>query len=371
MQAVAVIPGQRASAHVADIPEPTLGRPGHRWVRPGHGVKVRTLQVGLDATDAEINAALYGRAPEGDHCLVLGHEVFGVVTEVGPKVSQIHPGELVTCTVRRPGESRYDHIGRNDITSDHTYYERGICLIHGFLSSFFVDDEAYIVKVPPGLKHIGVLAEPASVCAKAIEQAYLAQQRLQVWEPRLAFVMGAGQIGLLTTMMLRLRGLQVYTLARTEQPGLKEQIVQAYGAEYVSTRRESLHELAARVGSPDLIVEATGNARVAFECMQVLNLNGALVWTSVTGGQAEASIPVDRINLDWVLGNKLLVGTVNGNRRHFEAGLAALAAGEMMYPGVTGRILTHRIEGIADPAGILRQLEDPAALKTYVDVSQL
>jgi threonine dehydrogenase-like Zn-dependent dehydrogenase len=370
MQAVAVIPGQKHSAHSADIREPTLDQPGHRWVRAGYGVKVLTLQVGVDATDLEINEALYGKAPPGAGCLVLGHEVFGVVEAVGPNVTSVRPGDYVTCTVRRPGDSLFDQIGRNDVTADTEYYERGICLVHGFLSSHFVDDEEYIVKVPSGLKHIGVLSEPASVCAKAIEQAYLAQQRLQVWRPRLAFVMGAGQIGLLTTMMLRLRGLRVCTVARTPKPGLKEELVRAYGAEYVSTREESLQQLVHRVGRPDLIVEATGSAQIAFDCMRHLNLNGALVWTSVTGGQADATIPVNQINLEWVLGNKLLVGSVNGNRHHFEQGLAALASGEMMFPGVTQRILTHKLDGIRDPQGIMRQLEDPQALKTYVEVAK-
>ena len=369
MQAVAVIPGQKHSARLVEIPEPSLQQPGHRWVRAGHAVKVRTLQVGVDATDSEINAAQYGKAPEGSECLVLGHEVFGVVEAVDSAVTSVQPGDYVTCTVRRPGQSPYDVIGRNDITSDSEYYERGICLIHGFLSRCFVDDEEYIVKVPSGLKHLGVLSEPASVCAKAIEQAYLAQRRLQVWQPKVAFVTGAGQIGLLTTLMLRLRGLHVYTVARTENPGLKGEIVRGYGADYVSTRRESLSQLARRVGRPDLIVEATGSAKVAFECMQVLNLNGALVWTSVTGGSDAAEVPVNQINLEWVLGNKLLVGSVNGNRQHFEQGLAALASGEMMFPGVTSRILTHKIHGIGDPQGIMRQLEDPQALKTFVEVS--
>jgi threonine dehydrogenase-like Zn-dependent dehydrogenase len=368
MQALAVFPGRPHSAHVTDIPEPSLASPGHRWVRPGYGVKVRTLQVGMDATDREINEALYGRAPEGSDCLVLGHEVFGLVEEVDADVKRVRPGDLVTCTVRRPGRTIYDQIGRNDVTADETYYERGICLIHGFMSTHFVDDAEFIVKVPPGLAPIGVLSEPASVCAKAIEQAYLAQQRLQVWEPRRAFVMGAGQIGLLSTMMLRLRGLEVYTLSRTENPGLKEEIVRAYGATYVSTSREPLNRVVERVGRPDLILEATGSAAIAFQCMEALNLNGALVWTSVTGGQASAPVPVSRINLEWVLGNKLLVGSVNGNRKHFEAGLTALSAGELMFPGVTQRILTHPMEGFADPERLMRTLEDPGVLKMYVRV---
>lgn len=366
MQALAVLPGTPNSAHIAKLGEPRVAD-----VPGGRGVLVKTLQVGVDATDAEINAALYGNAPPGCDFLVLGHEVFGLVEAVGESVTHVKPGDYCTCTVRRPGTTLYDQIGRNDITSDETYYERGINLLHGFMTEKFVDDAEFIVKVPVGLKHVGVLSEPASVCAKGIEQAYLAQSRLQVWEPRIAFVMGAGQIGLLTAMMLRLRGLEVYVLARTRNPGLKEDIAAAYGARYVSTQDTSLHDLARQVGKPDLIVEATGSSALAFESMQILNLNGALVWTSVTGGTRTCEVPTDRINLEWVLGNKLLVGTVNGNRNHFERGLADLALAEVMYPGVTGRILTTPVDGFQDYQEIMRLLvEDRSALKVYVNVAE-
>src|SRR5207244_13245953 len=154
------------------------------------------------------------------------------------------PGDFVSCTVRRPGGSLHDQIGRNDLTSEEVYYERGINLCHGFMTEYFVDDAEYIVKVPAGLTHLGVLSEPASVCAKAIDQAYLAQQRLQVWNPRRAFVLGAGQIGLLATMMLKLRNIEVHTLATTPGPHRKSEIVEAYGATYVSTKQTSIAELA-------------------------------------------------------------------------------------------------------------------------------
>lgn len=365
MRALAVRPGIKHSAHIAELPEPRLDS-----IPDGRGVLVRTLQVGVDATDMEINEALYGRAPEGFDFLVLGHEVFGVVEAVGPAVKHVKPGDYCTCTVRRPGPTLYDLIGRNDITGHEEYYERGINLRHGYMTEHWVDDAEFVVKVPQGLKHLGVLSEPASVCAKAIEQAYLAQKRLQVWEPKVAFVMGAGQIGLLTTLMLRLRGLQVYTVARTANPGLKEEICQAYGATYVSTQETSLDDLVKRVGKPDLIVEATGSSRVAFDSMRILNINGALVWTSVTGGQKTVEVPGDVINLEWVLGNKLLVGSVNGNRHHFAQGLADLALGEVMYPGVTQRILTTPVDGFSDPKKIMDLLSDSKHLKVYVNIGK-
>ncbi len=366
MKAVAVIPGQPNSVHLAELPMPSLDDvPNHR------GVLVKTLKVGVDATDSEINEALYGTAPVGEDFLVIGHECFGIVEAVGEQVKHVKPGDYVACTVRRPGSSIYDKIGRSDITSEETYYERGICLLHGFMTEYFVDDAEFIVKMPVGLKHLHVLAEPASVAAKGIEQAFEAQKRLQVWRPKIAFVMGAGQIGLLSTLMLRLRGLEVYTLARTPAPCLKSEIAEAYDATYVSTSETSIRELAAKVGKPDIIIEATGNSAVAFETMEVLNLNGALVWTSVTGGKHEQEIPTDKLNLEWVLGNKLLLGTVNGNFRHFELGIADLALGEVTYPNVTERILTSPVDGMENFAEMIRLLvEDKEALKVYVNVAE-
>ena len=236
------------------------------------------------------------------------------------------------------------------------------------MSESFVDDAEYIVKVPQNLKHLGVLSEPASVCAKAIEQAYLAQQRLQVWSPKRAFVLGAGQIGLLATMMLKLRGLEVYTIATRPGPHRKSEIAEAYGATYVSSKQKSMHDLAKEVGKPDLIFEATGNAEVCFRAMEVLALNGALVWTSITGGSHEVKVDGAKINLEWVLGNKLLVSSVNGNRKHFELGLQALSHGELTYPGVTERILTNPVAGLDNYAELMHLLEDKEALKVYANI---
>lgn len=372
MKAVAVLPGKKNSVHLRELPVPKLTDQPHPHVcriPEGRAVLVRVLQIGVDATDREINDALYGNAPPGSEHLVIGHESFGQVEQVGDRVTEVKPGDLVSCTVRRPGRSLFDQIGRNDITSEETYYERGINLCHGFLAEYFVDDAEYMVKVPVGLRHLGVLAEPASVCAKAIEQAFLAQQRLQVWNPNRAFVLGAGQIGLLATMMLRLRGLEVHTLATRPGPNRKSEIAEAYGATYVSTRQEPLADLSKRVGRPDLIFEATGSAEACFRAMEVLAINGALIWTSVTGGSKTVEVDAAKINLEWVLGNKLLVSSVNGNRRHFELGMQALSHGELTYPGVTERILTHPIDGLDKYQEMMRLLEEKVALKVFVNVA--
>lgn len=365
MKAVAVYPGRPNSVHLEEIPKPSLAA-----IPDGRGVLVRVLKVGVDATDKEINEALYGNAPPGSDFLVLGHESFGIVEAVGPNVTSVKPGDYVTATVRRPGGSIYDQIGTYDMTSEETYYERGINLLHGYLTEYFVDAEPYIVKVPQGLKHLHVLMEPMSCAAKAIHQAFEVQRRMRVWRPQRAFVMGAGQIGLLSTLILRLRGLEVYTIARSKGPSLKSEIVAGFDARYVSTQETSLEALVSEVGKADLIVDATGSSAIAFESMKYLGHNGVLVWTSITGGKKVHEVPSDKINIDWVLGNKLLLGSVNANREHFEMGIKDLALGEVMYPGVIEKILTHPVDGIENYAEMMRLLvEDTQALKVYVNVA--
>src|SRR5947209_4241517 len=143
MKAVAVLPGKPHSVHLREIPEPKLTDQPHPHacqIPEGRAVRVKVLQVGVDATDREINEALYGNAPAGSDYLVIGHESFGEVVEVGDRVTEVKPGDLVSCTVRRPGGSIHDKIGRNDLTGEEVYYERGINLCHGFVQEYFGDD---------------------------------------------------------------------------------------------------------------------------------------------------------------------------------------------------------------------------------------
>ena len=99
----------------------------------------------------------------------------------------------------------------------------------------YADDAEFIVKVPQGLKHVGVLLEPTTVVEKGIHQAYEIQRRLKVWRPRKAAVMGAGTIGLLATLVLRLKGLDVTTFGRTAKPYLNSDLIEELGARYAST----------------------------------------------------------------------------------------------------------------------------------------
>jgi glucose 1-dehydrogenase len=367
MKAVAVRPGVPDSMYLAHLAKPSVAE-----IAGGRGVLVKVLRVGVDGTDKEINAAEYGAAPPGYDFLVTGHEGFGRVEAVGPNVTELVLGDYVVATVRRPGSSIYDRIGTSDMTTDDVYYERGINLRHGYLTEYYVDDAEYIVKIPCELREVGVLLEPTTVVEKGVAQAYEIQRRLRVWRPRKAAVMGAGTIGLLAAMALRLRGLDVTVFGRTARPYLNSDLIEALGARYESTASLPIVEGAKKYGPFDLIFEATGASPVVFESMQALGKNGVLVLSSVTGGDKMIQVPADRINLEFVLGNKVMVGTVNANREYFEMGVKDLAHAEAQYPGWLGRLLTHPVKGLENWQELLDTLTTAkGAIKVYCEVAEV
>lgn len=364
MKAVAVYPGKRDSATLLDVPRPTLQR------ADGRDVLVRVLAVGVDGTDKEILAAEYGSAPPGDEFLITGHESFGIVEAVGSAVRELAPGDYVVATVRRPGSSLYDAIGAYDMTTDDVYYERGINLRHGYLTEYYVEEPEYLVKVPSGMRHVGVLLEPASIVEKGIAQAYEIQRRLRIWRPRRAAVLGAGTVGLLAALALRVRGLEVHAFASTQPPTLNSRLLEEIGATYHGTRSTPFVEAAAELGGFDLIFEATGFSPLVFDAMQVLGKNGVLVLSSVTGGERKIEVPADRINLGFVLGNKVMVGTVNANREYFDIGVGDFARAELTWPGWLAKLLTHRVVGLENYGELLNLLRaGKEVIKVYCEVA--
>jgi threonine dehydrogenase-like Zn-dependent dehydrogenase len=366
MKAIAVHPGAPNSMHLRDVPEPSLGE-----IPDGRGVLVEVLRVGVDGTDKEINAAEYGDAPDGYDYLITGHESLGRVVEVGPNVpTTITPGTIVVASVRRPGMSVYDSIRLQDFTTDDVYFERGINKRHGYLCERYVEDFEYIVPLPDCLSETGVLLEPTTVAEKAVNQAYEIQRRLKVWQPRRAAVLGSGTVGLLTTLVMRLRGLEVVCLSLPRPPYRNSDLIEELGATYVSTQDMSVAEAAAQYGPFDLIVEATGFSPLVWEGAQALAKNGVLMLVSVTGGDRKHEVPSDMINQGFVLGNKVMAGSVNASPADFTSGRDDLVKAYAFYPGWLEKLLTHPVEGLENYQQMLRALTEARdAIKVFVQVA--
>ena len=333
MRAVAVTPKKPGSARQVELPRPTASR--------GMAL-MRVLEVGIDGTDTEINEGLYGDAPPGSDFLVIGHEALSVVEAVGEGVSGFVPGDLVVSTVRRPDECPNCRAGESDMCLFGKYTERGIKGAHGYMGQYYSETPAFMVKIPPALRPFAVLLEPLSIVEKATFQAWKIQERM-LWRPKRAVVLGAGSIGILGTILLRLRGLEVHVYAKQPAEGVQSRILRDLGATYESVDDHPVTGIGDELGQVDFILEATGNSSVAFEAMAQVGTNGVLCLTGVSAGNRSIEIPADVINLQMVLGNKGAFGSVNANRRYFEMGVEHFQQAEQRWPGIFERLLTRRV----------------------------
>jgi threonine dehydrogenase-like Zn-dependent dehydrogenase len=357
VKAVAITPKKAKSARLIDVPAPT---PTEKEAL------VQVLQVGIDGTDLEIHEGLYGEAPPGYDYLIIGHEALGRV-KTAPPDSHLKPDDLVVATVRRPCPQRCIncHSGESDMCITGDYTERGIKALHGYLTEYYTEKPEYLVKIPPALERVAVLLEPLSIVEKAITQIYRIQERMH-WQPTTALVLGAGTIGLLATMLLRHMGLDTYTLATRPPKSEKAIRAELTGATYLSAREHNMEDLKEELGNIDIIIEATGNSTVAFNAMRILGTNGIMSLIGVTGGDKRIEICSDCINLEFVLGNKVVFGSVNANRTYFEKGVQHMLEFEKQWPKLLESLITrrHSIEEYAD--ALQRQKHD---IKTIIEIS--
>ena len=342
MKAIANITGT-PTLQLVDRTEPVLAADDE--------VKLKVLRVGICGTDREEAAGGRSKPPEGQTELVIGHEIFGQVVEIGKSVTRVAVDDLAVFTVRRGcGKCLPCLMNRSDMCQTGEYAERGIWGLDGYQTEFAVDKEQYVVRVPAELEPVGVLCEPLSVAEKAIDEAV----RLQVarlpdapatldWlHGRPCLVAGLGPIGLLAAMVLRLRGAQVYGLDVQDAGSARPSWLEAIGGKYIDGRQVPADKVDDTFGRIDLIFEATGVAALEFNLLDALAQNGVYVLTGIPGGDRPVDLDGAELIRRLVLQNQVMVGSVNAARDHFQMAVDDLTQAHLLWgEHVAGLITNH------------------------------
>ncbi len=285
---------------------------------------VKALAVGVCGTDAELVAGSYGEAPAGCERLIIGHESLGRVLDA-PASSGLERGDLVAGIVRRPDPVPCPPCGAGewDMCRNGLYTERGIKARHGYASERWRVEPAFAVRIDPSLESVGMLLEPISVVAKAWEHIERIGARAY-WAPRRLLVTGAGPVGLLAALLGSQRGLEVHVLDVVSE-GPKPNLVAALGATY------HIGGTAEVAASCDVIIECTGAGSVVLEVLSHSAPSAIVCLTGVSSGGR--TIPVDpgQLGRTLVLENDVVFGTVNANRRHWQAALDALGQADRAW----------------------------------------
>lgn len=330
-----------------DLPEPP---------EQDGAVLVQGLQVGLCGTDAEIVAGSYGEAPPGTDLLVLGHENLGRVVQAPPG-SGLEVADLVVGIVRRPDPVPCPACaaGEWDMCRNGQYVEHGIKGLPGFARERWRAEPSTLVRLDPGLADVGVLLEPTTIVAKAWEQIHRIGRRA-FFDPTVVVVMGAGPVGLLAALLGVQAGFEVHVFDRVTD-GPKPDLVRSLGATY---HAESLPDSGV---AGDLILECTGVPSVVVDVLTHAATDSITCLTGVSAVGAFLSVDVGGLNRSTVLTNDVVFGSVNANRRHYDAAAAALLAADREW---LARLITRRVPLEEYASAFVRQADD---VKVVLDLA--
>jgi threonine dehydrogenase-like Zn-dependent dehydrogenase len=116
---------------------------------------------------------------------------------------------------------------------------------------------------------------------------------------------------------------------------------------------------------PDVIVECTGVGQVLADSVQSIAAGGIVCLTGVGAGGRTGSIPIADVGSHMVLGNNVVVGSVNANKRHWYKAGQVLARADRAW---LARLVTRR----EPPQEFARALErTPDDIKVVVQFAEV
>lgn len=258
--------------------------PLRRLPRPTPGPDEVLLQVkaaGVCGSDVHGYTGSTGRRTPP---LVMGHEVTGVVAEVGEAVSRVAPGDrvvvqpLLTC-----GACSNCRAGLPNI-----------CLHRTGVGMNFAGGYAELLRVPERLLYPlparlgwaqGTLVEPLAVALRAANLTPLALGDTAV-------VVGAGPIGLLTLLALKLKG--AGTVVVTDVSEHRLELARKLGAEVSvnvaeASALDTVRQLTGGEGA-HAVVEAVGTTATVGASLELVRPGGHVTWLGNAAPQVELAM---------------------------------------------------------------------------------
>ncbi len=254
-------PEKRGKIEVWDVPEDPVGP---------EDVKMKVAYCAICGSDPHLVEGIFGwPTPFG-----MGHEVSGVITEVGEKAVKkgLKVGDRVagnflkfcgTCYYCQNGQQQFcEHADESN---------------HPGFSETLVWHESQVYKLPDSVSlKEGCLLEPVSIAVRAMDKAELKfGQRV--------LVSGGGPIGLLIAQCLSRYGAAELTLS--EPIAERRELAKRFGARHVvNPLEENIRDAAQRITGGrgfDVVFDCTGSTKAVYDLPFVTAKGGKLIYSAM------------------------------------------------------------------------------------------
>jgi D-arabinitol dehydrogenase (NADP+) len=337
----AVVYDAARSYAVKEIPTPQAA---------DHEVRIKVDQVGVCGTDLHIH--------EGDFNaifpLIPGHELVGVIDQVGDGVTRFRVGEQVTVNPNvYCGHCAYCLSGRLILCENAKGYGSNF---PGFFADYVSVPENLVFSVDGLPKETAVFTEPAACAMHGLETL-----RLRPGSSVLVF--GAGPTGLLLAQLIATGGAASVTVAAPTRFKLDTAARLGIDRTVQISRDDPDGNLAKlREASPDgdgydVVVEATGSTEIGDICVPLTRNGGTVLVYGVTRADEVVTFhPFD------VFRREITIKGSFAEMTSFGAAIAALRTGRAKTDG----IITHRFS-LDDYGKALDALQhDPTVHKVVI-----
>lgn len=271
----AVVRRSYAAGDVAlmDIPEPS----------PKEGqVKIRVEYGGICGSDAKNFTA---ELQPGAKCIpprVLGHEGVGIITELGPGVTNVQVGDRVAAetTVRACGICKFCRSGRINMCLDRA----GLgSRADGYFAEYTVADAKKCHKIPAGVDPKGAAVLEPLVCG-----VNAVMQQSQVSGGDVVVVFGPGTIGQTAAQAAKANGAYV-VLVGTPHSRPRLEVARQLGIDraLVTGEQDVVKEVMALTHGygADMALEAAGSASAFDQALHCVRKLGQFVIMASPAGQ--------------------------------------------------------------------------------------
>lgn len=291
---------QRAQAPLVfeDLPQPDVG--------PCEAL-VRVRACGVCHTDLHLAEGLFKTFGYDPFPLVPGHEIAGIVEEVGPEVTHLRSGDRVTvywwhscgrcrCCLAGEEESCLKGLAQMRAT--------GLTRNGGYAEWVSVPADC-LVPLPTEIE----FAEAAPFCCAGLT-VYAGLKNAGLRPGQRAAILGIGGLGHLGLQVARAMGAEVIALTSSES---KQEIARQLGAHHVlSAVGRDFAKRLRELGGVDVVVSTTMDFQTIRDVMDGLLPQGTLVLASLTAGR----LPIDPRS--FILAQQRVMGTFLGSRRDLQ-----------------------------------------------------
>uniref|UniRef100_A0A1J3CP50 Cinnamyl alcohol dehydrogenase 7 n=1 Tax=Noccaea caerulescens TaxID=107243 RepID=A0A1J3CP50_NOCCA len=265
-------------------------------------VRLKVLFCGICHTDVSMAKNEWGFTT---YPLVPGHEIVGVVTEVGAKVTKFKAGDKVgvgymasSCqSCDSCSDDQENYCPKMIMTSGAKYYDD--TLTHGGYSDHMVCEEDYIIRIPENLP---LDAAAPLLCAGVTVYSPLKYHGLD--KPGMHIgVVGLGGLGHVAVKFAKARGTKVTVISTSESK--REEAVTRLGADLFLVSRDQ-EQMKDAVGTMDGIIDTVSATHPLLPLLGLLKYKGKLVM--VGAPEKPLELPV----LPLILGKKMVMGSMIG-----------------------------------------------------------